>query len=163
MCVRACVFGGRNWGAAAGDVATGIHMPLFVSAVAFSPSSVAGSGGGGGGDDKLLMLTVDLGWLFQKETDELLAEVSAGTGVPRDRLMVQMSHTHAGPSINRPMVDPECPGGDLAIKWWTQLKAGCVQAGREALAVMEPVWMQAGAGACRMAQKRDLYDRGAKR
>ena len=31
----------RNWGAAAGDVATGVHMPLYTTALALAPDRQA--------------------------------------------------------------------------------------------------------------------------
>ena len=58
--------------------------------------------GHGGAEQPLLAVTVDLGWLFKAETDELYATVSATTGVSAPRLLISLSHTHAGPSMTRP-------------------------------------------------------------
>jgi hypothetical protein len=121
----------RNWGAAVGDIAKGVHQPFFATALAFAPLEPSGHGGA---EQPLLAVTVDLGWLFKAETDELYAAVSAATGVSAPRLLISLSHTHAGPSMTRPFQEPDCPGGRLALAWWEQLKTAAADVGREALA-----------------------------
>jgi hypothetical protein len=49
------------------------------------------------------------------------ARARTDTGLDSDRVLVQMSHTHAGVSMNRAVADPRCPGGDIALKWWADL------------------------------------------
>jgi hypothetical protein len=148
----------RNWGAAAGDVATGVHMPLYTTALALAPDRQAPELVGRCSSDALLLVTVDLGWLLKDETEELIRVVSEGSGVHPSRLLIQLSHTHAGPSMTRPFVDADCPGGALAMTWWATLKSAMVSAAAEALAKLRPVWLTSAAGKCDLAQKRDLYD-----
>ena len=150
----------RNWGAAAGDVATGVHMPLYTTALALAPDHQAPElvGRCGGHGDTLLMVTVDLGWLLKDETEELIAAIADASGIDPSNLLLQLSHTHAGPSMTRPFVDPNCPGGAIAMNWWATLKAAARDAAREAVASLQPVWLSSALGKCDLAQKRDLYD-----
>ena len=147
-------------GAAAGDVATGIHMPLYTTALALAPDEQAPElvGRCSGNSNVLLMVTVDLGWLLKDETNELIDTIATSSGVDPSRLLLQLSHTHAGPSLTRPFVDPECPGGALAMEWWSTLKAFAAAAATEAVASLQPVWLSSALGKCNLAQKRDLYD-----
>ena len=150
----------RNWGAAAGDVATGVHRPLYTTALALAPDHQAPElvGRCGGHGDTLLLVTVDLGWLLKDETEELIAAIADASGIDPSNLLLQLSHTHAGPSMTRPFVDPDCPGGAIAMNWWATLKAAARDAAREALASLQPVWLSSALGKCDLAQKRDLYD-----
>ena len=61
----------RNWGAAAGDVATGIHMPLYTTGLALACAA-------GGDGPTLLLVTVDLGWLLKEEITLAKAAEKAG-------------------------------------------------------------------------------------
>ena len=72
----------RSWGAAASDVATGIHKPLFTSAMAFSAMDDSDS-------DILLLVTIDLGWLQLPQTKRLMQTVSEAV---KDE--VQPDHRH---------------------------------------------------------------------
>ena len=145
----------RNWGAAVSDVASGVHQAFYVTALAFAPLEPTGAAEGEG---PLLAVTIDLGWLFKGETDELSAAVSAATGVSTPRLLISLSHTHAGPSMTRPFTEPNCPGGQLALAWWATLKTAAAEAGREALAAMQPAWLRGATGRCDLAQNRDHFD-----
>lgn len=147
-------------GAAVGDVATGIHMPLYTTALALAPDDQAPElvGRCSGSSNVLLMVTVDLGWLLKDETNELMQSIAASSGVDPSRLLLQLSHTHAGPSLTRPFVDPECPGGALAMEWWSLLKRSAASAAAEAVSTLRPVWLSSALGKCNLAQKRDLYD-----
>ena len=147
-------------GAAAGDVATGVHMPLYTTALALAPDDQAPElvGRCSGSSNVLLMITVDLGWLLKTETNELMDAIATSSGVDPSHLLLQLSHTHAGPSLTRPFVDPECPGGALAMEWWSMLKASAAAAATEAVASLQPVWLSSALGKCNLAQKRDLYD-----
>jgi hypothetical protein len=147
-------------GAAAGDVATGVHMPLYTTALALAPVHDAPElvGRCAGHAETLLLVTVDLGWLLKDETNELIDAIAASSGVSHENLLLQLSHTHAGPSMTRPFVDPDCPGGALAMKWWDTLKSAAAAAAAEAVASLQPVWLSSAVGKCDLAQKRDMYD-----
>lgn len=160
----------RNWGAAEGDVSTGVHMPLYTTALALGPSSdedaVATAAGPKGirtqlnqqHSEVLLLVTVDLGWLLKDETEQFIGVICAASGLPASSVLLQLSHTHAGPSMTRPFVDPDCPGGTLAMAWWRDLKEAAAAAAHEAMEAMQPVWLSSAVGHCDLAQKRDLYD-----
>src|SRR5919106_4748505 len=79
----------RSWGAAAHDVAEGVHRPFAATAAVFAP--IAGDG------LTLALVAVDLGW-FQHLPDErmLRATVTRRTGLEEAALLINMSHTHAG-------------------------------------------------------------------
>ncbi|MGH7193297.1 MAG: neutral/alkaline non-lysosomal ceramidase N-terminal domain-containing protein, partial [Candidatus Saccharimonadales bacterium] len=84
----------RMWGAASHDRSTGVHRPLTATALALHPAAgepLAGQEADGG----LVLLAVDHCLLWTEETAELLEQVSAAAGVPRDRLLVMFSHTHS--------------------------------------------------------------------
>ena len=54
----------RNFGAAVRDIATGVHQPFFVTALAFAPpDGLDGARAAEGVELTLLAVTVDLGWL----------------------------------------------------------------------------------------------------
>ena len=146
----------RNWGAAARDTSTGSHGSLRVSAIAFAPLDVAPP-------EPLVILTVDLGWLLAAETAELCEAVSAtcGFGVDSGRLLVQMTHTHAGPSLTRPFTDgADCPGGEIALTWWEGLKAAAGGVVMDAIGSLEPAWLTSARGRCDLAQQQEYLDRG---
>ena len=95
-------------------------MPLYTTALALAPDHQAPElvGRCGGPGDTLLLVTVDLGWLLKDETEELIAAIADASGIDPSNLLLQLSHTHAGPSMTRPFVDPDCPGGAIAMNWW---------------------------------------------
>lgn len=135
-------------------------MPLYTTALALAPDEQAPElvGRCSGSANVLLLITVDLGWLLKDETNELIEVIASASGIDAARLMLQLSHTHAGPSLTRPFVDPECPGGTLAMEWWSTLKMAVAAAAMEAVDTLRPVWMSSALGRCNLAQKRDLYD-----
>jgi hypothetical protein len=146
----------RNWGASASDVATGIHKPLFATALAFAAAESGSSAG------VLLLITIDIGWLQTAETAQLHQVVADGVkGLGVEEVLIQLSHTHAAVAMARPFADPDCPGGRIAMDWWETLKQTAAEAGKAAIAKLELCWINSAIGSCDMAQKRDLWDKAA--
>ena len=126
-----------------------VAFPAQVSAMAFAGLECDAS-------EPLVVVTVDLGWLLAAETAELLAAVAAGCGPPVEsgRLLVQMVHTHAGPSLTRPFVDgQDCPGGSIALQWWAEMKVAAAEAAAEAVGGLEQCWLTSAVGRCDLAQQ----------
>lgn len=164
----------RCWGAAASDVATGVHKPLFVSAMAFAPITDAvtpcpdtpavaakTSAEKQPKGTTLLLVTIDLGWLQPGPTKILHESVVSATGLPADNVLVQLSHTHASVSLGVPFINSGCPGGAIALRWFDKLKAAVGSVGQQAIARLEHSWVTAALGSCDLAQKRDLWDKAA--
>lgn len=146
----------RNWGAAPRDTSTGNHGQLRVTALAFAALEEEGA------EPPLVIVNVDLGWLLADETAELCAAIAAGCGVTMEsgHLLVQMTHTHAGPSLTRPFTEPDCPGGQIALAWWADLKQAAADVASQAVASLEPVWLSSASGRCDLAQQQEFFDRG---
>lgn len=135
----------RNWGAAGHDVAEGVHRPLLATALAL--------GGDSGGP--LLLLSVDLGWWRTEEDERRMRQaLLERSGLDESRLLVALSHTHAGPSICRE--DLGQPGGELIEPYLEFLERELQDLCAEALAGLRPAVATWGVGSCPLARDRDL-------
>jgi len=113
----------RNWGAATRDVATGVHRPFYAVALTIRD---------GHGADPIVLVGVDGGW-WQSSDDEWFVRrgVIEGLGLDPARVMINLSHTHAGPSLVRDNDDR--PGGHEIAPYLETLRNEIVRAAQEAL------------------------------
>lgn len=136
----------RCWGPATHAQATGIHRPLTLTALAIRPLD---------GGDPFVLIAVDLGWWRRGSEERRLREaVRARFDLDEARVLVHLSHTHAGPSTCRDDVDE--PGGDLVPPYLERLGAAAIEAAGEALAAAAPAVLEWGTGRCQLAATRDL-------
>jgi len=144
----------RNWGAAAGEVATGIHRPLTLTALALMRDA--------SGAQPLVLLSLDLGWWRTREDEwEVRSAILDALGVAERRVLLHLTHTHAGPSICR--ADADRPGGHLIGPYLDHVRAMCVEAAREAVQRAAPAVLEWAYGTCALARNRDLPDPDANR
>ena len=142
----------RSWGAANSDVSTGIHRPLTAAALAL----VAADGA------PLLILSLDLGWWRTLEDEwTLRSAVIDALGVDDTRVLLHLTHTHAGPGICAEDIDK--PGGSLVPGYLAQVRESCVRIARAAVASAQPGRLEWGYGTCTLARNRDLPDPQAAR
>ncbi|MCW5849019.1 MAG: neutral/alkaline non-lysosomal ceramidase N-terminal domain-containing protein, partial [Anaerolineae bacterium] len=144
----------RTWGAAAHDAAEGIHRPMTATAAVFRPLN--------GDGPTLALVALDLGW-FQHLQDEqrLRQAVLARTGLTPDALLVNLSHTHAGPNVNSMLTD--VPGSDLVPAYLARLTDAVGDVVLAALDTLAPAWIVWGQGRCALAANRDFWDEAAGR
>ena len=137
----------RSWGAAAHDTAEGVHRPLLATALALSQ----------GDEPPLVLLGLDLGW-WRSAADEsaFVGAVTEATGLTPDRLIVAMSHTHAGPSVT--LKDADKPGGELIAAYADRVRAAATAACSEAIASRVPAVVTWATGHCELASDRDYFD-----
>ncbi len=144
----------RNWGAAAGEVATGIHRPLTLTALALMRDTSDAQ--------PLVLLSLDLGWWRTREDEwGVRSAILDALGVAESQVLLHLTHTHAGPSICRE--DADRPGGHLVGPYLDHVKAMCVEAAREALQRAAPAALEWAYGKCALAHNRDLPDPDANR
>ncbi|MPZ97120.1 MAG: hypothetical protein GEU96_19960 [Propionibacteriales bacterium] len=136
----------RNWGPAETDVSAGCHRPLTVTVVALRGTADA---------PPLVLVAVDATW-WRRVDDEarFRAAVLDGLGLDPARLLVALSHTHAGPVLCT--TDSDLPGGELVPGYLDQLAQSTIAAGRDALARIEPATLQWATGHCALAAEREL-------
>jgi hypothetical protein len=140
----------RNWGAATHDVARGIHRPLAVTAVAFRETA---------GGPPLVLLDADLGWWASAAHErEVRGRILAALGLPAERLLFAVTHTHSAPPLSPP--EPHWPGGDLLLAFHATVEKAAVEGGRRAIEALEPAILEWHAGSCRLAANRDLPEPG---
>jgi hypothetical protein len=141
----------RNWGAAAHDVARGIHRPLSLTAVALASAT---------GGPPLVLVDADLGWWASAAHErEFRGGILAALGLPAERLLFAVTHTHAAPPLSEP--EPHWAGGDLLVAYHATVQAAAVAAARDAIGSLDPATLEWHTGACRLAANRDLPERQA--
>jgi hypothetical protein len=135
----------RSWGPATDDFATGVHRPMTLTAIAFVEH----------GGEPLVLVAADLGW-FKNPEDE--AHVRAGAleavGGDEARVLVNLSHTHAGPSGS--MVED----GEATRHYLDEVRRAVAEAAREAIETAFPASLSCTLGRCSLAGNRDLPDGG---
>jgi hypothetical protein len=136
----------RNWGAATHETAEGVHRPLTATVLTLQSDE---------GDAPLVLVSADLGW-WRGRDDE--AHVRGGIldalGLDPARVMVCLTHTHAGPVLSR--ADADRPGGDLIAPYLDHLRATLADLVRRALATARPATLTVSTGRCTVAANRDL-------
>ncbi|MGE3808842.1 MAG: neutral/alkaline non-lysosomal ceramidase N-terminal domain-containing protein [Gemmataceae bacterium] len=142
----------RMWGAATHDRSTGIHRPLAACAVALQPESQQ--------EPPLFLIAVDHCLLREKEMNDLLTTVSGAAEVPRDRLLVAFSHTHAAGLMEESR--GQLPGGELIAPYLKEVAQTVAKLVRAARGQLEPALISYGKGRCDLARQRDFWDEGSK-
>lgn len=138
----------RVWGAARHDRATGVHKPLLADVMAVGPIDDA--------TPHLLRAHLDLVNLTQKQHDELLQALSETTDLPVEKVMISYSHTHASGWFSPDR--REFPGGEKIPAYLREMRSKLQQAGRQAVANMQEVFITYATGRCNMAANRDYWD-----
>lgn len=139
----------RMWGAAKHDRSTGVHRPLRQTTLAMAPL-------GGDSSPVSVFIGVDHCLFWHREMNDLLEAVSAGSGIPVDRITVFFSHTHAAGLMGYERED--LPGGELIRDYLKQLGQTLAESVRTAVARMTPATIVYETGRCNLAQNRDLVD-----
>jgi hypothetical protein len=138
----------RNWGAAKHDVADGVHHPLTGTAVTLQSTPTS---------PPLVLLALDLGW-WRTPEDEYFVRSGVLEALQLDpaRVLINMAHTHAGPSLCRE--DANQPGGEFIAPYLERLRDTVTALTKEALSNAEPAVLEWMHGKCDLAQNRDLPD-----
>mgnify|MGYP001050396108 CR=1 FL=1 len=135
----------RNWGPATTDIATGVHRPFQLTALAVSESA---------DDEPVVIFGVDATW-WRRVADyaELEAALVTGLGMDADRFVFCLSHTHAGAVLGAG--DVHLPGGEFIEPYLRALREAAVAAGREAIATRQPAAIDWATGRCDLAADRE--------
>jgi len=138
----------RNWGAAEHDVAEGVHRPLTVTALTLQTAPDT---------PPLALAALDLGWWRTRDDERFVRQgVLEALGLAPARLMLALSHTHAGPVLCR--ADHAKPGGQYLAPYLEQMRDAVIRAIRNALTSAQPATLTWGTGRCALARNRDLPD-----
>ncbi len=138
----------RNWGAAKHDVAEGIHRPLTATALTMKEA---------GGGPPLVLVALDLGWWKSGGDEQHVRRMLIDTlKIDPARVMLNCSHTHAGPATSRE--DSDKPGGALIAPYLDKVRDAVVRAVRRALETEAPGTLTWATGRCDLAGNRDLQD-----
>ncbi|HMQ31463.1 MAG TPA: hypothetical protein PKD53_12100 [Chloroflexaceae bacterium] len=138
----------RSWGAARHDVAEGVHRPLTATAAALRP--LAGDG------PDLVLVALDIGWFpYRPDERRIRGAILAATGLGENTLLINMSHTHAGASVNTQLADR--PGGELVGPYLERMVGEVAAAIGEARERAAPGWITYGYGRCALAANRDFW------
>jgi hypothetical protein len=142
----------RNWGAAALDIAQGVHRPLLATALTLQAAD----------RPPLVLVALDLGWWRDRDDEAIVRRgILHALGLPEERLIMALSHTHAGPCTS--LLNAEQPGGQLIRAYLETLRDACVQAITAALAGATQAQLSWGLGRCALASNRDLRDMAGSR
>ncbi len=136
----------RNWGAAEGDVATGVHRPLQIKALALRDSE---------NGEPLVYISLELCLLRDPEDTMFRQQLVTGLGLKdMSRVILQCTHTHSAVPFSFSMQDK--PGGGLLAEWCRQLVWETVSVAREALAGCREAILEWQTGSCPLAVNRDF-------
>lgn len=138
----------RNWGAARHDQAERIHRPLTATVSALSENEQSPAA---------LVVSLDLGWWKSRDDEHWVRGILAdAAGIPVDRVFLNLSHTHAGPSIH--LGDLERPGGDRIPEYRRLVESRLREAVADAIASCEPVVARWSEGRDPVSVNRDMPD-----
>lgn len=146
----------RSWGAAKHDASEGIHRPMCVTAMTLQIDDK------GRKNPPLVLISMDHGW-WRATADERFVRdaVLKALKVDSSRVLINLSHTHAGAASNEHFADH--PGGDLIAAFRDRLRDATVAAAQAALAARTTATLSWSYGTCDLAKNRDFPDPDASR
>jgi len=140
----------KNWGATDRWFARGVHRPLTGTALAIAPLDPEGQ--------PLVLLSLDLGWWrgARADVDWMLGAFRAALSLPAESIIIHITHTHAGPFLDReapPEADPE-----TVRSYMDRLQSLCIEGAQAAVRDLRPGSLLSAVGSCGLAANRDLPD-----
>ncbi len=102
-----------------------------------------------GDGQRALVLTADLIGFRAEFAEPICARITAGTGIPRERILLNASHIHTGPSVMLDNVAHDTVSAaqaDKLIAYTRKFQDQCVKLAGEALARLQPVRLSWGGG-----------------
>jgi len=138
----------RNWGASKKDQAVGIHRPFTLTALVLK----AGPAG-----EPFVLIAMDGSWWKTHEDEWLIrGGLLEAVSLEAAQVMINLSHTHAGPSLCR--LDKDKPGGHLVAPYLESVKAAAIKATQSAIRSCVPATLTWNEGACGLARSREFPD-----
>lgn len=123
-----------------------MHRPFYLTALALRQDRDA---------DPVVLISVDLGvWRRAEDEWHVRGAVLDACGLDPARVMVHLTHTHAGPSTNS--LDHGAAGGELVPGYVDLLREAAVAASAEAVGSCAPSTLTVAAGTSAVAACRDL-------
>jgi neutral ceramidase len=129
--VRMMGYAGRT------ELSRGVHDDLFANAVALES-----------GDRRVLILALDVCSLNLDGVTELKAAIGERTGLSPEQILINTSHTHAGPLVARR------PGAEFDEIYFGMMTARAVEAVVAALADLAPATLAVGSAAVEIGWNR---------
>lgn len=113
----------KSWGAATRETPRGVHRPFYANVLTMRDRADS---------PPLVLVGIDGGW-WQAGADEAFVRqaVLEGLGLDEANVMINLSHTHAGPSLVTE--NAERPGGEHIVPYLSAMRTLIVEAAREAL------------------------------
>ena len=138
----------RMWAAASESTASGVHRPLFATALSMRSSA---------SDPPLILVSLDLGWWRSPADERALRDpVLEHFAIDDAQLMLHLTHTHAGPAISLSSNDK--PGGELIEPYLDRVRESVIEAIAESIDTARSACIEWTAGRCDLATNRMFPD-----
>jgi len=136
----------RQWGPSDWSTAEGVHRPLTLTAIALRGAPDA---------EPVFLLALDAGW-WRRVDDEwsVRGRVLDALSLDPARLLISLSHTHAGPVLCT--ADADLEGGAHIPAYLDHIADAAIGACRDALASLQPALVEWATGHCDLASNRDV-------
>ena len=138
----------RTWAASEHDIADEVHRPLTATVLTLRSDRT---------EEPLILVALDLGWWRRKEDEWYVrGHLIEQLNIDPARVIIALSHTHAGPSIS--LEDTDKPGGNLVRPYLQLLRDTLVDLARESNRSAKQGVLAWTYGRCRLAKCRAQVD-----
>jgi len=139
----------RMWGAALHDKATGVHRPLLATMLWLEEQQ-------GENNDPIVMVSLDHCILDRQEIDSIRRAIELSSGVPKENVLVTLTHTHGAGWMSRSRSD--LPGGELLGPYLDRLIVQMGELSKQAKEQVVDAAIVYGTGKCDLATHRNYFD-----
>lgn len=140
----------RNWGAAAADQAAGVHRTFCLTALVLSETADG---------PPFVLIGADLGWWTEPKTEwSVRKAVIDALGTDESRVIINLAHSHAGPTLFLDRIGEGIGGGELLLPFFQRIRQAATEAAEEASNRRQPGLLNWCYGKCQLATNRDFLD-----
>src|SRR5919199_3700468 len=132
-----------GWGAQTHQRAAGVDLPLWATSLAVSD-----------GDQTVVLVDVDLMYIWEREAAEARQAIAALTGLPLSHIRLSYTHTHSGPINGATWSSWIKEGAEMVPAYDQSLTHQLAGVAWAALRNLRPVRVAAGSGSCAIAVNR---------
>jgi hypothetical protein len=132
-----------GWGAQTHQRAAGVDLPLWATALALSD-----------GDETVVIVDIDLIYLWETEAGKARQAVAELTGLPSSHIRLSYTHTHSGPVTGSGWTSWFTEGAEMVEAYDQSLPHRIAGVGWEAIKNLAPARVAAGGGSCGIAVNR---------